>query len=292
VPALGLMLEPRSGPNCSAARHARRLATAIAATATILVVAGAVAAPGAGAGSQPRLLPDLVTLRLSQRDLVLEPSGRKLLLRLTNEIGNRGRGPLELYPSASPTDCDGDGNPANDRDTYQRVFLDSNADSVFDREQDTESDDLLFGCRRYHPRHEHWHLLDFSQYELVRERTGRTVLRSNKISFCVVDTDHRFASLPGSPLEAYYPAGSADCDRDSIDGLSVGWADTYGYFLPGQQLNVTGLRRGRYCLVSTADPHNVLRESDNSNNVHRAKIALHPAKRTVERLPGRCREYL
>lgn len=269
----------------------RRLATAIAATATILVVAGAAMAPGAGAGSQPRLLPDLVTLRISQKDLVLEPSGRKLLLRLSNEIGNRGRGPLEIYPSASSHDCDGDGNPANDRDTYERIFLDSNADNEFDRLQDLESHHLLVGCERYHPAHDHWHLLDFSRYKLVRARTGRTVVRSTKIGFCIIDTGHRFASLPGSPPEAYYPAGSADCDRDSTDGLSVGWADTYGYFLPGQQLNVTGLRRGRYCLVSTADPHNLLRESDNSNNAHRARIALHPAKQTVERLPGPCRRY-
>jgi hypothetical protein len=268
-----------------------RLARAITATATILVVAGGAMAPGAGAGSQPRLLPDLVTLRVSQKDLVLEQSAGKLLLRLSNEIGNRGRGPLEIYPSASSDDCDGDGNPANDRDTYQRIFLDSNADNVFDRLQDLESHDLLFGCERYHPAHDHWHVLDFSRYKLLRLRTRRTVVRSTKIGFCIIDTDHRFASLPGSPPEAYYPAGSADCDRDSTDGLSVGWADTYGYFLPGQQLNVTGLRRGRYCLVSTADPHNLLRESDNSNNARRARIALHPAKRTVERLPGRCRRH-
>ena len=117
------------------------------------------------------------------------------------------------------------------------------------------------------------------------------MVRSTKISFCVIDTDRPFPSLPGSPRPGYYPAGSADCDRDSIDGLSVGWSDTYGYFLPGQQLNVTGLRRGRYCLVSTADPSNLLRESNNSNNAHRARIALHPAKRKVKRLPGRCRKH-
>jgi hypothetical protein len=54
---------------------------------------------------------------------------------------------------------------------------------------------------------------------------------------------------------------------------------------------VTGLRRGRYCLVSTADPHNLLLESDNSNNSHRARIALHPAKRMVERLSRHCRRH-
>ncbi len=256
---------------------------------TILVVAGAAIVPGAGAGSQPRLLPDLVTLRVSQDDLVMERRGGKLLLRLSNVIGNRGRGPLEIYPSPDPSDCDGDGNPANDRDTYQRIFLDSNSDNVFDRDQDTESNGRMFGCQRFHPAHDHWHLLDFSRYKLVRLRTGNTVARSTKISFCVIDTDHPYAGLPGSPPNGYYPAGSADCDRDSIDGLSVGWADTYAYSLPGQQLNVTGLRHGRYCLVSNADPNNLLRESDNTNNAHRARIALRPAKPRVKRLPGHCR---
>ena len=232
-----------------------------------------------------------MTLRVGQTDLLLERSGGKLLLRLTNEIGNRGRGPLEVYPSARSNDCDGDGNPANDRTTYQRIFLDSNADNVFDREQDGQSRHRRFGCERYHRPHDHWHVLNFSRYKLVRSKNGRTVARSRKISFCIVDTDHRFARLPGSPPRAYYPAGSPDCDRDSIDGLSIGWTDTYHYRLPGQQLNVTGLRRGRYCLVSSADPANLLRESDNSNNTHRARIALHPAKRKVERLPGPCRGH-
>jgi hypothetical protein len=262
-----------------------RLARAIAATATILVVAGTAMAPGAGAGSQPQLLPDLVTMRI--RDLVLEQSGSKLLLRLSNEIGNRGRGPLEIRPSATSHNCDGDGNPDNDRDTYQRIFRDSNADNTFDREQDTEFNDRLFGCERFHPPHHHWHLLDFSRYRLVREKTGRTVVLSTKIGFCIIDTDHPFAGLPGSPEEDYYPR-NGDCDRDSIDGLSVGWADTYRYYLPGQQLNVTGLPYGRYCLVSTADPDDLLREADNSNNAHRTLIALHPAKRRVDRLPGAC----
>jgi lysyl oxidase len=273
-----------SGPDMS-----RRPAMAIAATVTILVAAAAATSAGAGAARKSRLLPDLVTLRIGQNDLVVRKRKGKLRLRLSNVIGNRGRGPLEIYPSPHPSDCDGNGNPANDRDTYQRIFRDSNGDHVFDRQQDAESDELLFGCERFHPPHHHWHLLDFSRYKLVRERTGRTVSRSTKISFCVVDTDRPFARLPGSPWAGYYPAGSADCDRDSIDGLSVGWADTYAWSLPGQQLNVTGLRRGRYCLVSTADPHNLLRESDNSNNARRTRVLLRPAKRKVKRLRGQCR---
>jgi Lysyl oxidase len=245
-------------------------------------------APGAGAGGQPLLLPDLVTLRISQGDLVLQPVGNKLFLRFANEVGNTGRGPLELYPSADSNDCDGDGNPANDRDAYQRIFLDSNGDDVFHRGQDVSSAGFLVGCQRYHPRHNHWHLLNFARYKLVRQSTGRTVALSTKIGFCIIDQDRRFPSLPGSPQQGYYPAGSADCYADTIDGISIGWTDTYRPFTPGQVINVTGLPRGRYCLVSTTDPDKLLREFANSNNARGAPIVLRPDKPAVERLPGNC----
>ena len=39
-------------------------------------------------------------------------------------------------------------------------------------------------------------------------------------------------------------------------GLSVGWADLYHYFTPGQRLNITGVTRGTYCLVSVVNPPN------------------------------------
>jgi lysyl oxidase len=260
---------------------------AVAAAMVIFLVT--TMAPPASAGSHSRLLPDLVTMKIGQQDIALHPSGEKLFLRLSNEIGNQGRGPLEIYPSAQSSNCDRDGDPDNDRDTYQRIFLDSNGDRRFVRAQDAQSEHHLFGCERYHAAHGHWHLLDFSRYKLVREKTGHTVTRSTKIGFCIIDTDRAFPGLAGSPASGYYPAGSGDCDEDSIDGLSVGWADTYGYFLPGQYLNVTGLGRGRYCLVSTADPDNLLRESNNSNNARRTRIALHPVKQTVKRRPEPCR---
>jgi Lysyl oxidase len=262
----------------------RRVVLAIVAAAAVLALGAGTMTPGARARANPRLLPDLVTLKVTQHDLLLD--GGKL--RLSNEIGNRGRGPLEIYPSASSNNCDGDDDPGNDRDVYQRIFHDSNADGIFQRGQDTASERHLFGCEQYHPAHHHWHVLDFSRYKLVREKTGRTLARSTKVGFCIIDTDHAFAGLPGSPSGGRYPAGSGDCNADSIDGLSVGWADTYYYGLPGQELTVAGLPHGRYCLVSKADPNKLLRESNNSNNAHRTLIALHPAKRVVKRLNDRC----
>ena len=120
----------------------RRLAAPLAVAVAVLVPA--TGTPEAGAGVNARLLPDLVTMRISKPDLVLE-AGK---LRLSNEIGNRGRGPLEIYPSATSNNCDGDGNASNDRDVSQRMFLDSNGDGVFRRSQDTESDHHRFGCEQ------------------------------------------------------------------------------------------------------------------------------------------------
>jgi len=52
---------------------------------------------------------------------------------------------------------------------------------------------------------------------------------------------------------------------------------------------VTGVSPGRYCLISTGDPHNLLRESDNANNTRKTPIRLNPAKQTASALKGGCR---
>ncbi|HLF37050.1 MAG TPA: lysyl oxidase family protein, partial [Anaerolineales bacterium] len=49
-------------------------------------------------------------------------------------------------------------------------------------------------------------------------------------------------------------------------GLSVGWADVYDHYLPGQSIDISGLPDGIYALMSTADPYNLIQESDETNN--------------------------
>src|SRR5918997_3982348 len=100
----------------------------IAAAATIAaagVLAASVLAAGA-AGGTAALAPDLISLAVEQEQLLVTQEKPKTLLRLTTEIANVGNGPLEVYPSALSADCDGDGDPVNDRDASQRVFDDTN----------------------------------------------------------------------------------------------------------------------------------------------------------------------
>jgi hypothetical protein len=260
-------------------RRGRLVAVAIAICA--LVALGASAATPA---APVQLLPDLVT----RAPMQLYVQGNDL--RLSNTIANKGVGPLEIFPEPNAGgDCDGDGDDANDRLAFQRVFEDSsnpNSSGYFIRSQDTVSSTQLVGCMAYHPAHGHWHVEDFSVYTLKRESTGLLAGRSSKISFCVVDTDHLFPARPGSPAGGYY--GDAGCGPSSVEGMSIGWADTYGAYLDGQSIPISGLPAADYCLISRADPANRFDESNDTNNAHRTRIHLDPAAQDVQVLSGPC----
>jgi hypothetical protein len=49
-------------------------------------------------------------------------------------------------------------------------------------------------------------------------------------------------------------------------GMSVGWYDIYYSYTSGQSLDISHLSDGNYALISTADPTQILREADESNN--------------------------
>ena len=103
----------------------------------------------------------------------------------------------------------------------------------------------------------------------------------------------------GRPNESYYPQDPENpefptCSETSVDGLSIGWEDTYGASLPGQGIQVKGLRRGRYCLVLEADPGDpgnedgVLDERNELNNTRTIRLKLRPRKEFVKRLGSHC----
>jgi hypothetical protein len=249
-------------------------------------------AVSSASGGPPALAPDLVTLGIQQENLLVAPDEKgRTVMRLSNEIGNRANGPLEVFPGPAPVDCDDDGDPANDRDASQRIFADTNGSGGYEGGVDLVDSERGFGCMRYHPAHDHWHVLDIARYELRRETTGELVAHSRKVGFCFTDTRLAFPGV-ASPPAAIYPIGSAKpsgCDADSTQGISPGWADLYAFALPGQQLRVRGLPRGKYCLTSRADPLDLIEELDENNNVRRARLTLRPRKLRVRKLDGPCR---
>ena len=265
------------------------------AAAVVLSSSAAIAlivAVSSASGGPAALAPDLVTLAIQQENLLVAPDERgRTVIRLSNEIGNRANGPLEVFPGPAVADCDEDGDPANDRDASQRIFADTNGSGGYEGGVDMVESERGFGCMRYHPAHDHWHVLDIARYELRREATGELVAHSRKVGFCFTDTRLAFPSVV-SPPAAIYPIGSAKpsgCDANSTQGISPGWADLYGFALPGQQLRVGGLPRGKYCLTSRADPLDLIEELDENNNVRRVRLTLRPRKLRVRKLDDPCR---
>jgi hypothetical protein len=249
---------------------------------------------GAPAASAQLLLPDLQTepfgaIRLCQESLTADDAlgdsctgtGRTVV-RIANRVGDHGSGPIELVPdpTAPLVGCPSDV-PADQEITVdERIYLDANADGVFERPTDTAYTDLLVGCKYYHAEHHHYHFEDYARFFLYSETTGQLVVSGNKTSFCLLDTNHFDLSLPGAPSSKYY--SSATCKSlTGLDGTSVGWYDGYGSMLPGQELDVTGLPAGIYCLVSVADPDNKLTESDDSNNTRELRIRFDPSQAPV-----------
>ena len=245
--------------------------------------AGSVSRGAAGEAARPtalELYPNLQTLRPHDVFVQRLPQYRRLL-RLSNEVVNAATGPLEVYPVAS--DCDEDGDPSNDRAGNQRYFQDQNGDGYFTRGVDTKQASRFAGCFTFHPEHGHWHFENFARYDLARLSDGRVVASNTKVTFCLADVHLVLPELPGSPSSGYY---GASCGQDSTQGISVGWSDEYTAATPGQWIDVTRVRNGDYCLVSTADPANLLKETDETDN--QARVAVNLYRTTVTVLDRPC----
>ena len=239
-----------------------------------------VAGPHASAGdtSGPGLLPDLVVE--SPDDIVLERprDSRKAFLRFSHSTANSGAGPLEIYPDLSTSRCGAKGRRG--RVAHQAIYHDADANGEFGRAIDSGTTEEPVGCMIFHEVHDHYHFEDFARYELYRLESGRLAKVSKKVSFCVVDSHKYQPQLPGSPGNPYYRF--QDCeDADGTHGISVGWSDKYGAGTPGQEFDVTRLRKGDYCLVTRADPKNRLAEiatGGEDNNVESVAIRMNPKR--------------
>jgi hypothetical protein len=137
------------------------------------------------------------------------------------------------------------------------------------------------GTFEFHAEHQHWHFNDYARYDLrallpngLPDMTEAGLLRSGgKISFCLLDTERSEKRDP-EPDDPFGDAGFYHGCTGLIQGISRGWADTYGSYLVGQQIVLDGLANGRYALMITVNPLQILRESSYTDNVSHAVIDL------------------
>lgn len=198
------------------------------------------------ADNRQLLLPDLRTLPPSDLKIVTLGNGTREL-RLSNMIWNSGEGALELEGSHDPAV----------RITRVVQYISS--------AQSDEKDSRPVGEFIWHAKHDHWHFEEFSVYELwliePDGHLGQLVSSSQKLSYCVIDTDVVDREASGFvPHRRYWGCGR------TLQGLSVGWGDTYESFLDGQSISLRGIEDGVYALKSTVNPGRILLETNYLNN--------------------------
>lgn len=192
------------------------------------------------------------------------PGGTRLNFSTTS--WNSGLGPLELV--AGPVDT-GSGK----EQVYQRVYL-----------SDGTHFDHFAGWMQWHPAHSHFHFDDYALYTLQPiDAPGGSQRTGSKTTFCVLDTDKINGSLPGAPTQAVY----STCDRD-YQGMSVGWGDTYGYWLSGQDIDFTGNPDGIYQLKIEVDPTKLILETDENDNVSCVLLDIQGSSVTALDSSGSC----
>jgi hypothetical protein len=197
---------------------------------------------------------------------VLE-DGASRCMRFDQIVANFGDGPFELRYRMEGV--------ATDQQLRQRIYR-----------SDGSYRDRLADTYEFHAAHAHFHYKNFAVSRMWAadargRKTGeRPVRTGDKNGFCMIDVENSWFGRIGDAARAYYfPRCNAPTERDEsgtymTNGISVGWADVYNWYLADQYIEVSGVPDGCYMLVTEADPRNTILERDEHNNLARALLSL------------------
>ncbi len=256
----------------SARTRITRFATAFAA-GTALSVAGASGAAAQYPQQQPATerpnpcLDPATGPQLRCPDLRMAPprgmyvtKGGKTLLHATNDIRSRGAGPLEVR-----------GRRTSKRymSVRQAIHTTSGGRQLFET-------DARLVFYRIPKQGRYWKFEDAAEFTLWRldaatgERAER-VRRGPKLIYCFRDLKR---TGKRGPKKRKYPGCSQNPKiKKRTLGTSIGWSDIYPASYYQNWINVRGLK-GCFEFVMTADPRNLLFESDESNNEGSRRVRL------------------
>jgi len=212
---------------------------------------------------QVEQLPDLIPL--PAQEISIRKVSKKSLLVFNTTYYNIGIADLKLIGDPKKVGA----GTGTDKVTFQRI----------DR-SDGEHRDIPVGEFHWHNDHLHYHLSDFINYTLTplsAERGEGDTLLKSKATFCIRDVSRITGEgFPTSVAAKYLVCGN------EIQGVSVGWGDTYFNTFSGQDLDITDLRSGRYKLTFVINPEGLLKESTYENNTSWVALNINKEKNTVE----------
>lgn len=222
-------------------RLRRSLAAAIAIVLTTL--------PMTAIAADPPLMPDLGMAQLRGFSVERTPAGQTRL-RFTTIIINIGDAPFQVW--------------GHDRQADGEMLVDQQIKNGDGTWTSNPTDYAMYFAG---DGHNHWHLRDLETYEL--QNANATIKRTGeKHGFCFFDNKPFDLAMPNAPQSAMYPTtGCGTAAATSVTtGLSIGWGDKYGYKLPDQYIDITGLPSGQYTLTATADAQDGFTERCEGNN--------------------------
>jgi len=238
---------------------------ALCALSVSLALAPLATGPGAGPGARAADEPNPCTgphagrLRCpdlqmgTPADMYLDRYERRRVLRATNNVKSRGKGPLMLRGARTGK------HTMRARQHIYRV----NGTRLVARTGARLEHKWIPGQGAY------WKWAHAAQFELWsvdsaghRERLVRT---GPKVVYCLRDLK-RTDPGPRSPRRRVFPGCSQDPHKRRVTlGTSVGWSDVYPSTYYQQWIDVTGLR-GCFAYVHRADPQNRVWETNEGNN--------------------------
>jgi hypothetical protein len=190
------------------------------------------------------LWPNLVQRPPSGLVTVRGGNGR-WLLGFTSMVDNRGPGTLWIKGNRKPG--------AHVMQVRQILYLRSGATRL-----DPQSGELHYVVA---PPHYHWHMLGFVHAELRDAGDFALRVRDHKSGFCIADHYGTAIGVPHGPPRFLGNCAQFDPSATYVEeGASVGYTDRYPAFFHGQQLDISGLKSGRYWLVHIANEDFHLRE--------------------------------
>lgn len=190
------------------------------------------------------ILPDLLILPPQQMYITTDAGNKKI--RFSTTAVNIGKGKLELI---------GNSNPQSQTTKATQVI----------QQQDKTTVKKEIGEFVFHPGHDHWHVENFTKFELWSIKNDREfdsmLASTSKMSFCLWD-EKPYKEGVNESSRQYLSA----CENN-IQGISPGWSDTYPAFFPNQELDINNIEDGKYAIQEVINPDkNILESNFNNNN--------------------------
>jgi hypothetical protein len=198
------------------------------------------------------LLPDLVAIPPEELFIEVAPGVRNI--RFSTTFANIGEGPLEL------------------RSEHDHEKLTTLATQNISTVENGRIEEVV-GEFVFHPDHDHWHIENYIQFTLIKQTPkgvpDEIVAQTDKMSFCIWDEASYDNSLENfSPVQQY-----VGCENE-IQGISVGWSDTYRASVEGQEMDIREVEDGEYTFRMQINPDRNIRESDYTNNIVELKVEI------------------